>query len=561
VSAPAARDAPRDPARRALIALGATLLVAAIALVFRLWRVATVPPGLYADEVHTARNALLWRLDPHAAWLGSRPLVFVGWVETSHLYLAFASAMLRLGGDGLLGARLVSAVPSLLAVPLLFLLGREVAGPRVGALAALLLAASHWAARSGRTGWDAVLLVTLQIAALACLAGALRRRHAGLAVLGGALLGLGLFTYVAARLAVLQAALWLAWEVWRARDAAERGGGRAVLRIALACLLVAAALGGPYLLHAALAQPGSLQERVRELSVFALHGQGEPWRTLARNVVAHAAMLHVRGGAYARDDLPGMPLLDPVSGLLFLVGLVALRRLAATPRRLLVSWPLVMVLGGVLSVSGEGPPYPYRVLALAPWACLVAALGGVALWDVARRRVPRAVLVAASVAALALVLTWNGWVLFVAGPRYPREERVFGTAPTVIGRWLRAQRRERPTLVLASALQWAPPPAARGAVAYARANAVDFFRPVDAAAAVQLVAGVWARDPARANDPLRTAGDVDIVDALPPRLARPTLLVLPVAGWRVAAQPYAVTDPWLLRSPAGAPLAVALLAR
>src|ERR1044071_5073939 len=153
--------------------------------------------------------------------------------------------------------------------------------------------------------------------------------------------------------------------------------------------------------------------RVAQLSVFA---HDHPWKAILDNLIGHALMFHVRGGTYARDALPGFPMLDPVSGLLLLIGLwvVIGRRLL-----LLISWPLVMVLGGVLSMSGEGPPYPYRVLALAPWACLVAAIGGVRLWDATRERWSLAARRAIAAIALLAVVAVNAWVLFIAGPRDP----------------------------------------------------------------------------------------------------------------------------------------------
>ncbi|HEV8631687.1 MAG TPA: hypothetical protein VGV61_15325, partial [Thermoanaerobaculia bacterium] len=119
--APAGTDStpPRSVARGRWTFVAAVVGVVALAVAFRCWRLASVPPGLYIDELLTARNAFAWRLDPHASWLGTRPLLQPGWVETSNLYLAFASAVLRLGGDGLLGVRLISVLPSLAAVALL----------------------------------------------------------------------------------------------------------------------------------------------------------------------------------------------------------------------------------------------------------------------------------------------------------------------------------------------------------------------------------------------------------------------------------------------------------
>ena len=551
----------------------ASAAVAAIALLFRLLRLTTVPAGLYADEVHTARNALAWRLGAEPDWLGARPLVHAGWVETSHLYLAFASAVMRLFGDDLVGVRMISALPGLACVPLLYWLGREVADRRAGLLAALLLAISHWAARTGRTGWDQVLMTALALAALALLARAVRLGRAAPAAGAGALLGLALHTYVASRLVALHALIWQAWE-WlaasrrRSEGAGDdatgepRRGGRAtalarVLLLAAAMLLVAA----PFHLRLLRERPDQLALRARQLSALAVEGPGEPWRTLGESALAHLGMLHVRGGIYARDALPGFPMLDPVTGLLLLAGLVVVIRRGGWQRRLLLSWPAVGLLAGVLSVSGEGPPYPYRVGHLAPWACLVAALGGVAAWEAARARLGARPAAALAGAALAAAVAINAWVLFVAGPRWPGNARVYGVAPAALGRWLAEHRGDRPALVHAGALR---PPAVARRYRHRRANASDFHRPVDRAAALHLAAGLWRTDPRRSLDPLAPRGDIDVVEEFP---VHPTtsdiseetaLIVMPVN----AAGPPAFPGPHrplaLLRLPDETPFALVL---
>jgi 4-amino-4-deoxy-L-arabinose transferase-like glycosyltransferase len=529
-------------ATRRALAVGVALAVAAVAVAFRLVRLESVPPGLYVDELLTAGNAIAWRLAADPDWLGSRPLVAAGWVETSNLYLAFASTVLRLFGDGLPGIRMVSVLPSLAAVPLLYLLGREVAGRRVGALAAFLLAASQWAARSGRTGWDQVLMVALHLGALALLARALRRDRLLPAAAAGALLGVGLHTYVAARLAALHGAIWQLWEVPLASNR-KRAIARLVLVAALVGLLALPLLRRP---------DAGGQQRVRDLAVWQLEGPGEPWATLSRNVGAHLAMFHVRGGAYARDALPRWPMFDPVSGVLLLAGVVAVARRAGWQRRLLLGWPAVVVLGGVLSVSGEGPPYPYRVTSLAAWGCLVAALGGVALWDRVAGARPRLARTAAAAALLAAV-AWNGWVLFVGGPRYPGSRLVYGTTETQVGLWLRDHRLGRPSLIhrdVFTPLPVAPFP-------HAGANRQSFFRPVDSIAAVQLVAGIWRQRPERSLDPLARGGDVDLVDRWPAGVAGPAVLVAgPGSGAAAAHSRWPQARPTELRHPDGTLLAV-----
>ncbi len=530
-----------------------------------------MPPGLYVDEVLTARNALAWRLDPQASLFGSRPLLMPGWVETSNLYLAFASTILALGGDGLLGIRLVSVLPSLAAVPLLYWLGAQLAGRRTGIVAAFLLACSHWAARSGRTGWDAVLMVTLQLAALGCLVWAIRRDRLAPAIAAGALIGLSLYTYVASWLVALHAFSWLGWEAIAARreSSPERNPSHGLAQRSLARWLVtstvAIAIAAPLLSH----RLGAV--RVSQLSVFSPRADGDPWLTIADNVVGHLLMFNLRGGAYARDALPGFPMLDPLTGALFLLGLFVVvrepvlslirrlhRRCRAGERRgyaLLLSWPALMVLGGVLSTSGEGPPYPYRVLALAPWACLVAAIGATTVWDAVAERSTPFLRRAAATLVLGAVVAINAWVLFIAAPADPGTRHVYGVAPTSLGRWLADHAQGRPIVIVPNALTSPPLPAG---YPYAKANPTNFFRPQDDLVAVHLASGLYRRHPERALAPLRPAGDIDLLQALPRQLAEPTILVLPPSLLPEAARRFQVGRRTDLRDPTGARLATLL---
>src|SRR2546426_6998611 len=96
-------------ARTAAVLLG----IIAVAAVFRLYMLDTVPPGLYLDETLSAQHALAWRLDEHKSWFAATPFVPGVWVEISNLYLAGVSAVLWLFGDDFLATRMLSVVPSI----------------------------------------------------------------------------------------------------------------------------------------------------------------------------------------------------------------------------------------------------------------------------------------------------------------------------------------------------------------------------------------------------------------------------------------------------------------
>src|SRR5690348_16558330 len=121
--------------RAPAIELAVLAAVLACAAFFRLWRLETVPPGLYVDEVLVTERALGWRLTQDGALFAGTRLSTdagedVGNEDIANLYFATASVVLRVFGADLFGARMVSVLPSLLAVPLLWALARVVTGPR-----------------------------------------------------------------------------------------------------------------------------------------------------------------------------------------------------------------------------------------------------------------------------------------------------------------------------------------------------------------------------------------------------------------------------------------------
>src|SRR5262249_1849578 len=153
----------------------------------------------------------------------------------------------------------------------------------VGVAAAVLLAFSHWAARTGRYGWDEVAMTALQLAALALLAHAFRTSRALFGALAGVCLGLSLHTYAAARLVVAATAFFFLWEL-------ARGDRRKqVLRIGAACLGVTALVYAPHLVFLLTQRAGAFGVRTNQLLIPSLATSGG-LRMLAVSTLMHLGM-------------------------------------------------------------------------------------------------------------------------------------------------------------------------------------------------------------------------------------------------------------------------------
>jgi 4-amino-4-deoxy-L-arabinose transferase-like glycosyltransferase len=363
---------PSDPGPRHrwdrydLLAMG---LILGLSAFFRFHRLSDIPSGLWIDEVSTARNALNSATRPFQPF-GLTPLRRENWVHTSNLYLYCCWLVLAATGFTRLGVKLISVLPGVFAPVLLYILARRFLSRTSAALAAGLLAASLWQVTLSRWGWDEVLVTSLAISMCAALWDAAelgRRRSYWMA---GVLGGLSLYAYLSSHLLVAAAATFLAWRaLWLRRRSEWVGLGLFLLGMGLAVLPISI-----HWIH----DPETFLVRIRQLWYIGRYG-GEWPRLLGRSVLAHLLMFNVAGDLNPRHNVPGLPMLDPMAGILFLLGLAAAAiRWRRTESQMVFMWLAMGMLGGILSEPAEAPQ-AYRTGVVAPACFLLAGLGFEAL--------------------------------------------------------------------------------------------------------------------------------------------------------------------------------------
>lgn len=397
-----------------------------LALALRLFQLDNIPFGIWRDEARHGLVALHILGDP-----SYRP-VYVPEVDIPALLFYLQAVSVAILGPTVGAVRAVPAMAGGLTVLGIAYLGRIMWGRAAGIAAALMLALLAWHIALSRLAFAAVLDPALSLLALALLwricdgqPGGRRRLLEGAGA--GAALGLALYTYHPARLMPLAAALWVAlrlgrnWAAWR----------RALPALAI-FVLVAGIVAGP-LLGYWLTDASGFNQRVGQVSL--LSGQSAK-RSLSadinRNVELYALMWQVEGDQNARHNIPGTPMLDPISGLLFMIGLLLL----ITDRRPAMSYPLLALLAvGLLpGLLSNGAPHTVRsVDAIAP-ALLIAAYGAARIAPTLARQ-PTPARVGGLVAAVAIIAAVNIWGYFGRVPYDPRVWDAFTyTEETAIGR-------------------------------------------------------------------------------------------------------------------------------
>ena len=346
--------------RLALLAL----LLAAAAL--RFGGIGDLPAGFQHDEAAYA-------LDARNVLAGQHAIFFERSNGREPLFIYTLAGSFALFGIGVWPARIVSAAFGLLTVAAVARLACDLFGPRSALLAAGFLALGYWPVHVSHTAFRAVTLpLLLTLAAIAFL----RVRACGgigRAALAGALLGATMYTYLSSRLLPLLVLGWIALSWWIGRQ--EKGSqfsGREVLVLVLVASAVFAPLGWYYGHH-----PDAFVLRSAQVNDLRPILQEGDFRPLVRDTLTTLGMFLLRGDDSWKYNLAGRPVFDPLSGLLFLGGLLLLGWWAARPGRarfaalFLLSWLLVMLIPGC--VSGESPHF-LRTIGALPVVFLIPAL-------------------------------------------------------------------------------------------------------------------------------------------------------------------------------------------
>jgi len=207
----------------------------------------------------------------------------------------------------------------------------------------------------------------MQVLSLFFIMRAARRRSLGDWAMGGLMLGLGMYTYLAIRMAALVIFIYLGYRALVEKDFLKRNWQGVVLFI-LMYVLTLAPLGFTYAKN-----PFTFLNRSQQVSILNDIRAADSVQPLVESTKRHLLMFNVAGDRNPRHNLPGAPMLDPITGAFFLLGAAwSLWRWRDHRRGLVIIWLGITLLGGILSRLGEAPQ-AYRTLAVTPAIALMAA--------------------------------------------------------------------------------------------------------------------------------------------------------------------------------------------
>jgi 4-amino-4-deoxy-L-arabinose transferase-like glycosyltransferase len=363
--------------KEAFVWIGLAVVVL-LALFVRSYDIENIPAGIYPDEAVNAADAL------HANETDDYRLFYENNQGREGLFINLQALALKTMGISVFALKFWSMVFGTLTVLGMYLLAKELwQKPLVALGTAYLTATSYWAVNFSRIGFRAIMAPFLLTFTFYFFIKALRTKSKWLFALSGFTFGLGLHTYIAFRLAPLIFVVFLAGLILSYKDFLKIYWKHALAFI-LGAFVAAAPMFWDFYRY-----PEHFISRSAHVSIFSPEiNHGDFWGTLAKTVSLSLIKYNFVGDQNWRHNYPPYPVLDPISGLLFLAGFIYLiprtvrllvRRFKHQDRNkelsicfLFLGWLFVMLMPEFL--TDEGLPHALRAIGTIPVVFLIASM-------------------------------------------------------------------------------------------------------------------------------------------------------------------------------------------
>ena len=361
-------------------------LVTLAGAALRFYDLTIIPTGLHYD---IAANAILVE---DIAMRGYRPAFISAYTGKEVLFFYTAAGLCRLIGSSVFALRATAAFWGTLTIPITFFALRQLLRHQrhsrwLAAFGATMLAFSFAHLVWSRFGLRAITQPAVQALAVGLLFRALRTGRTRDFWLAGLLTGLSAHTYLSAR-ALPLALIICALPMLRARMLTHPLQKLPSTGQLLGFVLAGGLSVAPLILHF-WGHPQEFFVRIAQVAPKA-----DEIGLLWRGVTAAIGMLFISGEPYHRFNIPGKALLDPLLGLLFMLGLVLTAWRLLRPRRetaadkpvnrsaewMLLAWIPVFLLPTAMAVHDIFPS-TVRALGLFPFLFAFPALGLLAVLD------------------------------------------------------------------------------------------------------------------------------------------------------------------------------------
>lgn len=452
--------------------LFAGLIVLIIASFFRFYNLNILPPGLYPDEAMNGSNALeALQTTPGA---GGFKVFYPENNGREGLFINIQAMFIRVFDAEPWSLRVVSAVFGILTVMGIFFLTQELfkkkdgeEGPfglkrseRIAFLAALFAATELWAVLFARVGFRANMAPCFLAWSLFFLIKSLPlikeqfAKSLSLALAGGLVFGLGMHSYIAYRATPIIIAIIFFIKI---ASAVKEKYAAKFISTFLVFTIASAVVFAPLAFYF-MKNPSDFLGRTSQVSVFS---SASPITALAVNTIKTLGMWNIAGDFNWRHNYSGDPMLSPIVGVFFLVGiglcvaLIAISIRKKSPDN--DSFPAIVLLSSLgvallpVVISSEGIPHALRAILAIPPVFILSGLG--ADWAIAKLQnhtKPRSVKIIIAILMIAVAI--EGYFLyFVRWANNPNIQGAYSADYVSIAREINALPKEKTKYVLVKA--------------------------------------------------------------------------------------------------------------
>jgi hypothetical protein len=335
------------------------ILILAIAIFFRFYKITETPPGLYPDEATNGVNTL------DAISQNDFKVFYPENNGREGLFINIQSVSVKYFGAHPWSLRIVSGIFGVLTVLGLFFLTKLILGYKLALLASYLTAISFWPVNFSRIGFRASMLPFVLVWAFYFLWKGIQNKSKILLFISGIVYGIGFNTYISWRVSpLLLGILFLIFlfnKNWDKKYVIKSGF------IFLAGTIIAMAPLAYYYFQ----NPADFMGRATQVSIF---NSPSPIKSLAESAIKTLGMFNVYGDGNWRHNFAGRPVLFWPIGIGFLIGLLSiLRHPMSLKNFFMLSWFFVMLLPNFL--APEGAPHALRALGAMPAVFIISAIG------------------------------------------------------------------------------------------------------------------------------------------------------------------------------------------
>jgi len=360
--------------------LTALLLTAIIALGFflRTYNIDNAPPGIYPDEAVNGEDAL------RALEMGEFQWFYPANNGREGLFMNLIAFLFYFFGASPLTLKLPAIIFGTLTILGTYLLSKELfRKERIALIAAFLTSVGFWAINFNRISFRANMLPFVLVFTFYFIFKGLRTKKYLDFALGGLIFGIGMHTYIAFRIAplILFAAL-ISFILTRPNFL--KNYWKAMLTFFLFSIVSAAPMFYTFYTH-----PEYLESRSASISVLSPEvNEGKPVQTLLKSLGLSLIKYNFVGDMNWRHNYPPYPILDTVTGIGFLFGIIyslyrllklfwlrlkeKIRNTEMDSHVLLISWFFVMLIPEFM--TAEGLPHALRAIGGFPAVFILSAL-------------------------------------------------------------------------------------------------------------------------------------------------------------------------------------------